>query len=97
MSPINKINDNYLTSHTIGDSLGSMNTNPGYICFICGVVVTLMMFFKKIASGIGEKVIGEDTIANLEIDEDLENYFRSLNKDDKDWWIAEESCCRDKM
>ena len=36
-------------------------------------------------------------IGNFEIDEDLDNYFDSVDKDDKDWSIKEELNARKNL
>lgn len=68
--------------------------NPGMPLLIAFWIVLFGTIFRHIAFKYGAKIFPSIKIGDIEIDEDLDNYFNTLDDHDRNWSIKEEENSR---
>ena len=52
--------------------------------------------FSKPIDACTDKIYGKEIDAS-EVEEKLDNYFKAVDAEDRDWWIKEEETCRERL
>jgi len=94
--PIKTADEVIKSGHTVIYELGHIKWDQSLPPFILSVILLLTLPFGFVLKKIFEIIGGGTTEVNLKVDENLPNYFKALEKDDKQWLLEEENHVREK-
>ena len=98
LSPTPSSTDTYITQHTMGDVFSSQGWNgvkwPMMIAFI---ILNLVWYLGDLFQRWLYTLFPSLQIGDIEINEEIDNYWVALDEDDRKWSIEEEKNTRDAL
>ena len=65
-------------------------TAPAWPLLIMTLVFVFIKIFGKVISGVIARMFPSYKIGDIDVDEDIDNYWASLDKQDRKWSVKEE-------
>ena len=86
------------TGHTAGDFFNSQGwKSPAWPLLVMMIVLSLIFWFGDLINDLIARVFPQFKIGNIEINEDIDRYWVSLDEEDRKWTIEEEKYARSNL
>jgi len=88
--PLKRSDDILMSGHTVLSDFQNFKYDHTFPSFILGMILLVVLPFGRVISWMIGKLLPGVFGVNLNVDEDLSNYFDALEEDDREWWKKEE-------